>query len=434
MMTIEIRGVGSALQGVGRAADGRAVFVPGVLPGETVEVEITREKERFLSAQLVRVVTPDARRAEPPCPYAGTCGGCATMHMTYETTLALKKQRVIDTLTRLGGFVEPPVMDVLGMENPFRVRNKAEYTIARGKMGLMGEGSHDLVAVEDCLCQHPLSIAAMKIAQSWISRTPHTFSGYFVTRVTRAGNVMCILSADAQVPDVSILSKQLFEGVPGMCAMHFCRLRTNYAHALDGACTRVAGENTLTDTLGTLSFRLQPQSFFQVNPVQAEVLYGVAEGMAALSSGQTLLDAYCGAGTITLWMARGAGKAIGIEVVTQAIDDALYNARINNLGKKTQFMLADAAKALPEMLKKGLRPDVVCVDPPRKGVDPALLQAVIQAKVPRVVYVSCDPATLSRDLKGLREGGYTLKKVQPVDMFPWTAHIECACLMVKNKN
>mgnify|MGYP001156508737 CR=1 FL=1 len=422
---VAITGAASELQGVGRL-EGRAVFVPGALPGETVEIEIVREQERYLVARLLCVLSPSPERRLGDCRYAAECGGCQARHMTYELSLRLKRQRVLDALERIGGFSDPEVGETLGMAEPERCRNKAEYAIDGEKIGLRRQDGRSILPVGDCLLQKEPSIRAMRSLRDWLKAHPRTPLRYLVTRVSRAGEGMAILSFEGAW-DASEAAKAL--ALPGIKSVYGCRLRIGYTHALDGACRLIWGEDTLSDELGGIGFSLAPQTFFQVNPLQVEALYQTALDYAALTGCELVVDAYCGAGSIALYMAKRAARVVGVELTPGAVRDARENAKRAGLSDKAEFLQGRAELALPEMLKKGLKPDVVVVDPPRKGLDEALTKALTAARPPRIVYVSCDPGTLARDLKRLREGGYTLEKVQPVDMFPWTSHAECVALM-----
>ena len=425
MHTLTITGAASELQGVGRL-DGRAVFVPGALPGETVEIEIVKEQERYMVARLLRVLSPSPDRCAGDCRYAQECGGCQARHMTYELSLALKKQRVVDALQRIGGFPEPFVADTLGMAQPERCRNKAEYAISGDKIGLRRVDGRSILPVEDCLLQKEGSVRAMRALRGWLKGHPSTPLKYLVTRVSRAGEVMAILSYEGGW-DASEAARAV--SCAEVKSVYGCRLRPGHAHALDGECRLIAGDAALKDELGGIGFTLAPQTFFQVNPTQVEALYKTALDFAGLTGRELVVDAYCGAGSIALYMARHAARVVGIEILPEAVRDARENAKRAGLSGKVEFFPGRVEAALPEMLKKGLKPDVVVVDPPRKGLDGALTKALVEAAPPHIVYVSCDPGTLARDLKLLREGGYSLRKVQPVDMFPWTAHVECVALM-----
>ncbi|MBR1822102.1 MAG: 23S rRNA (uracil(1939)-C(5))-methyltransferase RlmD [Clostridia bacterium] len=437
MESIVVTGIGSQLQGVGRLADGRAVFVPGAIPGERVEIEITREKGRFCEASLSAVLEPSPDRIAPICPHAGVCGGCQARHIRYERTLALKGQIVADALTRLGGIDAPNVLDALGCASPDRYRNKAEYPIARqdgcAVIGMHAAASKRVVPLADCPLQASQSVQALE----WLAARLNGLAcanhlRYLVTRVNRAGALMLVFCADAPVQgELAPLVPALRESLPALKSLYFCQLNRRPAHALDGRCTKLWGADALTETLLGLTFSVSPQSFFQVNPAQTELLYAKALEAAGIEPdcGLNVLDAYCGAGTITLAAARWARFATGIEIVPPAIADAKRNAARNGLSDRARFICADAVREIPRLLAKGERFDAAILDPPRKGADPALLEALVAAEIPTLAYVSCNPATLARDVKILAAGGYRLKWAQPVDMFPWTGHIETVVLM-----
>lgn len=432
MQQIQITGIGSQLQGVGRLADGRAVFVAGAIPGEIVEIEITQEKGRFCEASLSAVLESSPDRISPACPHAGVCGGCQGRHMRYGRTLELKRQIVYDALSRLGSVESPNVLETLGCENPDRYRNKAEYPVAfqdgRAVTGMHAAGSGRVVAIDDCLLQSESSARAMR----WLAKKLDGLAcarqlKYLVTRVNRAGELMLVFCADAPVQEaITRLLPELRERLSELRALFFCRLNRRPAHALDGQVTKLWGVDALSETLLGLAFEVSPQSFFQVNPAQTEVMYGKALEAAGImqGGGLDLLDAYCGAGTITLAAARSARRVTGVEIVPPAIADAKRNAARNGLSDKTRFICADAARELPRLLSSGEHFDAAILDPPRKGCDAALLDALVRAKLPALSYVSCNPATLARDVKRLIQGGYRLEWAQPVDMFAWTGHVE----------
>ena len=437
METITITGVGSELQGVGRLADGRAAFVPGAIPGEVVDIEIIREKGRFCEASLCAVREPSPDRVAPACPHAGVCGGCQGRHMRYARTLNLKRQIVQDALRRIGGIEAPDVRPTLGCDAPDRYRNKAEYPIAvqqgRAVIGMRAAAGRDIVPLSDCLLEREESARALR----WFGEHLDDIGcaghlRYLVTRVNRAGELMLILSADAPIlSEIERLSPALRADLPALKSLYLCHLNRRPAHALDGRCTRVFGAQALTETLLGLEFGVSPQSFFQVNPAQAEVLYAQALEAAGIrpGCGLSVLDAYCGAGTITLAAARYAARATGIEIVPPAVADAQRNAARNGLSDRARFICADAAKEIPRLLSRGERFDAAILDPPRKGCDAGLLDALVRARIPVLACVSCNPATLARDLKVLVAGGYRLAYAQPVDMFAWTCHVETVCLL-----
>lgn len=417
METISITGVGSQLQGVGRLRDGRAAFVPFSIPGETVDVEIVRDCERYAETRLLVVRERSPARVEPDCPYFGRCGGCQARHMTYAETLRLKRQRVVDALTRIGGMDAPDVRETLPMPSPLRCRNKMEYAIAEGKIGFMRAGSREVVPVADCLLQRGESA---RVLQELAQMDLRDLRGA-VTRVDRRGEVMLTLCGTGKEPPI--------REFPGVASLYSCRLKPRPAHALDGECRLLAGAERLEETLCGLRFSLLPQSFFQVNATQAERMYAVALDALELKAGESLLDVYCGAGTITLLAAARGAQATGIELVRPAVNDARANARRNNLDHAARFLCGDAAEELPRLVRAGERFAAAILDPPRRGADKRVLEALLQAAPERLAYISCDPATLARDLKHLTAAGYRLIFAQPVDMFAYTGHVETIALL-----
>lgn len=427
MERIEITGIGSELQGVGRLSDGRTAFVPGAIPGETVDIEIIREKGRFCEASLFKVVVPSPDRVAPACPHSGRCGGCQGRHMRYERTLQLKRQTVYDALKRIGGLEDPEVRETLGCDAPDRTRNKAEYPIALqdGEMiiGAFERGGRHVVPLTDCLLQSEASVEILKDVAGHLKDWPFARRlKFLVTRVNHLGEAMAILCGDAPIAaEIARHSPAL----PQVKSLWYCQLNRRFTHALDGSCTLIRGDRTLTTRLFDLSFELSPQSFFQVNRRQTEALYRQALDAASIhpGCGIRLLDAYCGAGTITLSAARYVDSAVGIEIVPPAIENAKRNATLNGL-HNARFICGDAAREIPRLLDRGQRFDAAILDPPRKGAEDRLLEALACAGIPVVTYVSCNPATLARDVKLLCARGYRFEYAQPVDMFPWTGHVE----------
>lgn len=434
-LKVQITGSGSELQGVGRLPDGRAVFVRGALPGETVLIELTREAPRFAEARLLEVIEASAERRESDCPYANRCGGCAARHMSYACSLALKRQRVLDALTRLGGVADAHVADTLPSPKLNRYRNKAEYALqfAHGQLqaGYCATGSHRVVDVDDCMLQHPLSVKALNwLRRDLPERACASHIKYLVTRVNRDGALCVVLCGDAPVQNEALqMAQALKRALPELESAHFCRLRQRPAHALDGACSCLLGPSTMNDRLLDLEFELSPQSFFQVNPEQTEVLYRLALDAAQLRPSMRLLDVYCGAGTISLAAAGMGAQVTGVEIVAPAVENAKRNARRNGLANRAHFICGDAAHETPRLIASGQRFDAAIIDPPRRGADAATLNALADAELARIVYVSCNPSTLARDVKLLCARGYALEWARPVDMFPWTEHVETVVLL-----
>lgn len=355
--------------------------------------------------------------------------------MRYERTLELKRRTVFDALSRIGGAEAPHVLETLGCAAPDRTRNKAEYPIAvqdgRMVIGAFGRDGKRVVHIDDCLLQSQRSVDIMNAVAARLNGW--TFSRhlkFLVTRVNHTGESMAILCGDA--PLEAEIRKARLE-MPGVISLWYCQLNRRYAHALDGKCALISGDETLADRLYDLDFELSPQSFFQVNRMQTEVLY--AKGLEAAGvrpgCGLRLLDAYCGAGTIALSAARQVKSVVGIEIVPPAVENARRNARGNRIDN-ARFLCGDAAREIPKLLAKGERFDAAILDPPRKGADGVLLDVLARTGIPIISYVSCNPATLARDVKLLRERGYQMEWAQPVDMFPWTGHVETVVKLTRD--
>ena len=443
MESIIITGVGSELQGVGHLADGRAVFVPGALPGEKVRIGIIREAQRFCEARIEEIEEASPHRRPGDCPVYGRCGGCRTRHMEYGCALDMKRQRVADALERIGGVEGPPVAGTAACADPDHTRNKAEFRIECGRdgrahIGLTGAGSHRFVPVAECRLLRPAIGRALAVFHERLPgwREASQWEG-LVARTNRAGELMLIVTSHAPVAaTVERRWPELVKALPELRSLWFLKLNRTAKHALDGAGTLLHGDPVLKDRLMGLDFEISPQSFFQVNPEQTEVLYGLALRAAGVDTpgDMRVLDVYCGAGTITLAAARNASAAVGVEVVPQAIENARRNAQRNGLTDRARFICGDAAREIPRLLAGGERFDSVILDPPRKGADRALIETLITARPERICYVSCEPSTLARDVKLLSEGGYRLQQAWPVDMFPGTAHVETVVLMSRVKD
>lgn len=421
---------------------GRVVFVPGALPGEEIVASITRVEKRHAFARLVRVEQASPDRVSPPCPLASRCGGCCAQHMCYEATLEYKRQQVADCLSRIGG-LSLPVPAVLGAAHPWHYRNKASYPIAgtpeSPHIGFYAPRSHRIVDLTvPCRIQRPGSDEALRTVWDWMQThrvTPYdeqTHTGllrHLVTRCTRAGEVMVILVANGNtLPAQETLLEALQQQVPMLRSVVLSVHRTPGNAILGTEMRTLWGASTLWEQQQGLSLRLSPLSFFQVHPEQAEVLYNLAMDWAELGPDTTLVDAYSGAGGIALSAARRAGQVVGLEIVPEAIQDAQANAQANGI-ENVRFVQGAVEETLPALLREGLAPDVLLLDPPRKGAAPEVLSAIAAARIPRLVYVSCNPATLARDAGALCQDGYRALAVQPVDMFCWTGAVECVMLL-----
>lgn len=433
---------GQDAQGVCRH-EGMAVFVPGLLPGERALVRIVKPEKRYAFGRVEKLLEKSPNRTEPFCPIYKRCGGCVCQHMTYEASLAFKRQQVQDLLRRVGGLsIEVP--PVWGMAHPFGYRNKGAYPVAQTDgapaCGFFAPRSHDLVPLPEngCAIQGEDSAKATQAVLSWMhensvpaydEQTGRGLVRHIMTRSTTSGELMVVVVVTrADIPKASRLIELLRAAVPGLCSVCLS-VNSRRTNVILGTDIRVLwGKAAMEDTLCGLRFSVSPLSFFQVNPQQTERLYGLALEYAGLTGAETVVDAYCGAGTISLLLAQKAKKVIGIEIVPEAIQNANENAARNGIAN-AEFHVGATEELLPKLVENGLRPDVIVLDPPRKGCDPAVLQAIIAAAPKRVVYVSCGAPTLARDAKLLTEGGYAAEKVQCVDMFCWTGAVETVMVM-----
>ena len=441
ILTLTCDAVGADMEGVCRA-DGMAVFVPGMLPGETAQVRIVKPQARFAFGKVEKMTgAPSPDRKEIDCPVFPRCGGCTCRHMTYEATLEAKRRQVIDCFRRIG-HIETDVLPVIGMDEPSGYRNKTALPVGGTAdapvMGFFAPRSHVIIPAERCPNAMAPSGDIACAVLDWMRAhgvTPYdeaTHTGlvrHIVIRVNRERKAMLTLVINGrEIKHV----KDLIDRIEPLGAVSLIisenRERTNVI--LGKTFRTLWGADTLEDTLCGLRFSLSPASFFQVNPTQTEKLYRTALDYAQLTPDDTLCDVYCGAGTITLMMAQHCRTALGIEVVPQAIDNAHANAKRNGIGN-VDFRLGAAEDVLPKLVADGLRPDVIVVDPPRKGLEPAVVDAIAAAGPRRVVYVSCNVATQARDAALLVAHGYRVERVQPVDMFCWTSGVESVAAFVK---
>lgn len=436
---LRIEGYGSAGEGVARL-EGQAVFVKGALAGEICQVQLLKVGKSAAWGRVTQVLTPVPGRQSPDCPRYPRCGGCQLRHMTYAEELRFKRQKVQDALQRIGGWTGR-VEKIHGAEAPDRYRNKIQFPVADGpRVGFFRARSHEVIDAEDCLLQ-PLAATRLREAfKLWMERyqvpayDERVHGGlirHFYVRVNQRGQSLCAVIANGtDLPHQEELVQALRRAEPDLAGVVLSvnQEKTNVILGKTHRC--LWGRDYLEDTLCGLTFRLSVPSFYQVNREQAEVLYGRALAFAGLTGRETVLDLYCGIGTITLVMARQAGRAIGAEVIPAAVEDAKANAARNGV-TNAEFLCADAAQAAQTLADRGLRPDVICVDPPRKGLAPAVIDAIVQMAPQRLVYVSCDPATLARDVKRMEEQGYVLQRAEAVDLFPRTAHVETVVLLSK---
>ena len=418
--------------------DGYPLFIQGALPGETAEIHVMKTLKNYGFAKVINILEKSPDRVEAPCVYFSQCGGCQLQHLSYEGQLKWKQNMVANVMKRLGK-IDAPVLPVKGMEEPWHYRNKSQIPFAQNEAGQMVAGfyktkSHSIVDMERCLIQTgeaDVVMADLKRELEILGVRPYDEKSHqgmlrhVVVRKGRAtGEVMVVLvTKSKKFPQASAAIEKIRALIPNV---------TSIVQNVNGEKTNVIfgndtftlwGKDTIEDTIGNVRFEISARSFYQVNPIQTEVLYKQALDYAQLTGDERVIDAYCGIGSISLFLAQKAGHVMGVEIVEQAIEDAKRNAALNGF-TNTYFEAGPAEEVIPRWYKEGKEADVLVVDPPRKGCDEALLNTIIEQKPKRVVYVSCNPATLARDLRILEDGGYKTKEVQPVDMFPHTTHCE----------
>ena len=431
--------------GVARV-DGQVVFVPGALPGERCSVRIAHVGRSAVFAQLLSVLTPSAHRVDPDCPYFPRCGGCALRHMDYEQELALKQAHVQSCLTRIGGQTIS-ALPITGAAQTDGYRNKVQFPVqeqdGRPVAGFFSGKTHRVIPVRHCRIQPDCADAIRGAVLAWMEQyhirayDEQTHTGYirhiYIRFGAESGQILvCIVANCAQLPKKKQLVAALLAAEPGITTIVFTPNTKKGNTVLGTEFHPLYGDGTITDTLCGLQFRLSAPAFYQVNHAQAERLYEKAVQLAGLTGNETVLDLYCGTGTITLCLARHAKKAIGVEIVPQAIEDAKFNAAQNGM-ENAEFFCMDAGQAAKMLADRRTRPDVIVVDPPRKGVSADVIEAISAMAPQRVVYVSCDPATLARDLKLLTAAGYTLQTAEAFDLFPRCAHVETVVLLSHKK-
>lgn len=438
-LTIEITGITSEGSGIGRA-DGMAVFVPMTAVGDTVQAKILKVKKSYAYAKAVEIITPSPDRIQNHCPMFSKCGGCTYRHISYGAECRIKASAVYEAIKRIGGIdLQPePIIPSVSDEH---YRNKAQYPVSQdGFAGFYAPHSHRIVPCGDCALQPEVFGKITAVCTQWIREygisvySEQSHSGLLRHIYIRCAEktdeiLVCLVINGISLPHGDRLTEMLTD----VCGDKLRSLQINInrekTNVIMGAeCRVIYGDKYITDVLCGNKIRLSPVSFYQVNRATAELLYNKAAEYAE-PEGKTLLDLYCGAGTIGLSVARRAKRVIGVEIVPQAIEDARFNAALNGI-ENAEFMCADAAEAARRLAESGETPNVVIVDPPRKGCSAELVETIADSFSPeRVVYVSCDPATLARDVKAFAEHGYILRKYTPVDMFPRTAHTECVALL-----
>ena len=439
--TVTIEGYGEGGMGVARI-DGRVVFVHGALRGEKCRVLILKTLKSVAFAKVLEVLEPSSERITPDCPYFPRCGGCTYRHIRYEEELRLKKQRVQDNLSRIGGS-DVTVEEILGAQDTLRYRNKAQYPVSKdGAVGFYRARTHEVIECEHCLLVKPEADAAAEALREYMQscrvagydeKTGRGLVRHLYIRSNAAGeSLVCVLVNGDKLPKEDRLVTLLRDACP-KCTGIVLGTNTKKGNViLDDRYRTLWGSDRLEDTLCGKTFRLSVPSFYQVNRVQAERLYAKAIEFAGLTGQETVLDLYCGAGTITLALSDHAKKVLGAEIVPEAIDDARENAARNGV-KNAEFFCGDASDVAKKLARENLRPDVITVDPPRKGLAADVVESIAEMQPGRVVYVSCDSATMARDVKRLADLGYTARRACAVDMFPRADHVETVVLLSKGE-
>ena len=447
LVTLEIEDCGIDGEGIGKA-DGFTVFVKDAVIGDTVTAKIIKAKKNYGYGRLMEVLKPSPYRVEPKCEFARQCGGCQLQALSYDQQLVFKTNKVKGHLERIGGFTDIPMEPIIGMDELFHYRNKAQFPVGRNKEGKIVTGfyagrTHNIIENRDCA----LGVAENKEVLDRVIAHMEKYGiepyneatgkglvrhvliryGYFTKEV-----MVCLILNGNKIPKEEQLVKSLCE-IPGMTSITI-NVNKKHSNVILGEEIRLLwGQEYITDRIGDISYQISPLSFYQVNPMQTQKLYAKALEYADLHGQETVWDLYCGIGTISLFLAQKAKFVRGVEIVPAAIENAKENAKLNGL-ENTEFFVGKAEEVLPREYKKnGVYADVIVVDPPRKGCDETLLETMVEMNPDRIVYVSCDSATLARDLRFLCDNGYELKKVCGVDQFPQTVHVETVVLLSKGE-
>ncbi|MBQ3417037.1 MAG: 23S rRNA (uracil(1939)-C(5))-methyltransferase RlmD [Ruminococcus sp.] len=446
IIQLHITAMTSDGDGIGRTDDGMVVFVPNTAVGDVLRARILKVKKSVAYGKIEEILTPSDDRITPDCDVCAQCGGCVYRHISYDAELKLKRQKVIDAVTRIGGLSADLVKDIIPSKNINCYRNKAQIPVAldqNGKpmMGFYARHSHRIVQKQICKLSPEIFNHVAIDFYSFIEKYPQIIYGdnnrkgirhLYLRYAESSGDVMvCVVAGREDFPHSKKIFNSLLEKYPSIKSI-VINVNPEDTNVILGKKNRlVYGSETITDTLCGLSFDISPLSFYQVNRSQAERLYEKAREYAALTGKETLLDLYCGTGTIGLSMAKNCKMLIGAEIISDAVENAKKNAEKNGI-TNARFLCADAAQAAEQLRAEGIQPDVIVVDPPRKGLTPDLIETIARMAPERVVYVSCDPATLARDLKLFTGKNYSVKEITPCDMFPRTSHCESVCQLIRS--
>lgn len=443
-IVVTIKRLGINGEGVGYYRR-KAVFIKGALPDEVVKAVVVRVEAKYILADLTKIEKRSPQRAEPPCPVFGICGGCQIQHLSYEGQIAAKVEIVREAFARYADLGQIKFKPILGMDHPWDYRNKAQLQLGMQQegmiAGLYAADSHRLIAITGCPIQHPKINEAVDRTRKVLEKLnipvyqEKSNQGLVRTIVARWGFQsdqlqITLVTASDKLPQRERIVDELRQALPKITSIAMNVNPKNTSLVFGHKTVILWGEDSIEESLGDLEFTLSPRAFFQLNPLQTVKLYEAVRNAAGLTGRETVVDAYCGTGTIGLWLAPYAHAVRGIESIPEAVVDAQSNAELNGRSN-ISFHEGLAEELLPRWVKSGFRPDVIIADPPRTGLDSRFLEAVLRTKPKRFVYVSCNPSTLAKDCKALTDGGYRLEWVQPVDMFPQTSHVECCVLLVR---
>lgn len=441
---VEITGMGYEGEGIGKVHN-FTIFISGAIFGEKVRTKIIKVTKNYGFGKLVEILNPSPKRRTPICEVYKRCGGCELQHMDYSFQLDLKKQRVEDCIKKIGKLEGIEIKDTIGMDNPYRYRNKVQLPVGMDKnkisIGFYAKRSHNIIDMMECHIQNEIGDKAMKLIRMWMEKyniepyDEETGKGIVRHIMVRTAHktkeaMVVIVTNRNELPYKEELIETLKSGIDGIVSIIQNSNKENTNVVMGHKCITLWGKDTISDYIGEYKFNISPLSFFQVNPIQTEKLYNKVLEYADLKGNETVFDAYCGTGTISLFLSSKAKKVYGVEIVPEAIENAIENAENNDI-RNAEFIVGKSEEEIPKLIERGVKADVVVVDPPRKGCDKVLLEEIAKIEPGKIVYVSCDPSTLARDLAILDSLGYRTVEIQPVDMFPQTPHVENVTLLVK---
>lgn len=440
---IEIQDLNIAGEGIGKFK-GFTIFVEGALPDEKVIAHIVQLKNNYAIGRILKIIKKSEHRTEPICPVYNHCGGCQLQHLSYSEQLKWKRKKILDDLERIGNLYDIEIFDTIGMKNPFHYRNKMQFPVGHSKSGIIvgcyARGSHKIIDTDACIIQKEVIdkiLCSVKKAINLFNLTPYDEDSHkgilrhVMCRAGADGELMVVfVTATKKLPNAKNVIKFLRTKHPDITSIQQ-NIQTYHNNVILGRETKTLfGSSTIKEKIKEIQFSISARSFFQVNTSQAEVLYRIALDFAELTGNEVIIDAYCGIGTIAIFLSKFAHKVYGIEIVNTAIIDAKKNAKENKI-KNVEFIAGDVCKIIPQIYSHGVRADVIVVDPPRAGCDKKVLETFTKMNPSRIIYVSCNSSTLARDLTILNDLNYITKKIQPVDMFPFTSHVESVAQIIK---